>query len=378
MFPGRKTKTACLAEKYLNELLSERRPKDSPVLSERELAEHFSVSALTAARILNLLVEKDFLYRVPKSGTFIKHDPPVIPSIAYAGPLPDPKNAGQITNEAVSRLMDHFSELHIEPRVVSYQTLCHPVRAARELGKSNGLLIHHSCIDAVTVPNLGKYRGRIMLTGNMYIEDRLPCSQVIPDFTEPLVQFDRFRKFTGYDKIFLVEADHENSRVSTRYTVRTLQMLGVKADAMEIIPIATCDNIIAYLKASRHFSSCASLPVNSLIIAMSEYIAQGIREVYPNDHERPDILSIDNLEGYAKKRETPAWFTAIDCQFGELACRALDLLCSQLQKTDREQIILRVPGRLFIRESVKTNKTQDTRNKTQDSRRKIQDARFKI
>ena len=371
MFPGRKTKTASLAEKYLTELQGERRPKDSPVLSERELAKHFSVSVLTAARILNLLVENDFLYRVPKCGTFIKHDPPVMPRIAYAGPLPDPKNRGQITNEAVSRLMEHFSELGIEPKMITYQTLRHPELAVPELENCNGLLIHHSHVDNVTLNALSKYPGRIMLTGNIYIDERLTCSQVIPDFTDPLTQFDRFRKFGSYAKILLVEADHENSRASTRYTVRILQSLGVGKDRMEVIPIKTCDNLIAYLKASRHFSACGRLPENTLIIAMSEYFAQGIREVYSADPQCPDILSIDNLEGYAKKPETPAWFTSIDCQFGELACRALDLLCSQLNDPGREQTILRVPGMLFIRESVKVSscKTQDSRRKTQDESR---------
>ena len=110
MFYGRKTKTAELAEKFRDELLAKRLPKGSPVLSERELAEHFAISPVTARRILKVLVEQDILYRKPQSGTFIKHDPPVIPVIAYAGPLPDPENTDPLVYDASFRLLKHFSE----------------------------------------------------------------------------------------------------------------------------------------------------------------------------------------------------------------------------------------------------------------------------
>ena len=142
MIQGRKTKTAELAEKLKEKLLTERLPKDSPVMSVRELAEHFNVSTNTAARILNLLVSEDFLYHKQKSGTFIKNDPPVIPVIAYAGPLPDPENTDPLVYDASFRLLKHFSELGIEPVLISYYELRHPGLAAQKLRKTNGLLIH--------------------------------------------------------------------------------------------------------------------------------------------------------------------------------------------------------------------------------------------
>ncbi len=126
MIYGRKTKTAELMENFRNELLAQRMGKDSPVMSARELAIHFGISPSTANNILTLLVKDGFLYRKKRSGTFIKNDPPVIPSIAYAGYLPDPEVTNPIKYDAIFRLLEHFTELGIKPKLITYHTLRHP------------------------------------------------------------------------------------------------------------------------------------------------------------------------------------------------------------------------------------------------------------
>ena len=220
MMYGRKTKAAELAERYRNELLAKRAPKDSPVMSGRELAEHFGVSAVTANRVLNLLVEEDVLYRKPKSGSFLKHDPPVIPTVVYAGPLPEPRNANPILNDASFRLLNHFAELGLEPKLIPYHKFRQCDLAERELENADGLLIHDSFIDEATLKTLWRCSCPVVLAGNMYIEDRFPCSQVIPDFTESLRKFHAFRPFESYEKIILVEAQHSNSKASSESSRR--------------------------------------------------------------------------------------------------------------------------------------------------------------
>ena len=67
----------------------------------------------------------------------------------------------------------------------------------------------------------------------------------------------------------------------------------------------------------------------------------------------PDILSIDNLEDYENDSEGSPYFTSIDWQMGLMACRALDLLCDQLDHPGGEQTRIRIPAKLVIRKSVK-------------------------
>ncbi|MBO4491846.1 MAG: LacI family DNA-binding transcriptional regulator [Lentisphaeria bacterium] len=371
MMYERKTKAAELAERYRNELLAARVPKDSPVMSGRELAEHFGISTVTANRVLNLLVAEDVLYRKPKSGTFIKHDPPVIPSIAYAGPLPEPGNIDPIRNAATQRLLDHFAELGLTAKLIPYHTFRNPALAERELQDTNGLLIHNSFIDDNTMKTLWKYTGRIVMTGNTYIDDRFPCSQVIPDFTEALREFNVFRPFAGFAKIILVEAQHLNSKASSESSRRILRSFGLDKEKVELISFAATNSFDAYLEANRYFLRHSSLPENTLIITLSEYFARGIRSAWADRKDQPDILCFDNMEEYSGIPEKDRFFTSIDRQMSEIMCRALDLLHDQLSSPGREQTILRIPAKLVIRKSVnaKANRTKKHTNNIINRRR---------
>ena len=353
MIQGRKTKTAELAEKLKEKLLAERLPKDFPVMSVRELAEHFSISTNTAARILNLLVTQGFLYHRAKRGTFIKDDPPVVPMIAYAGPLPDPENTDPLVYDASFRLMKHFSELGIEPVLISYYELRHPDLAVQKLRKTNGLLIHSSFFDEITWKSLPDYSGGIVFFGKTYFDNQIPYSQVFPDFTRPLLEFNRFRPFDDYDRILIVQADHFNSSTGAETVRHVLNFLKVPENKIEEIRFGTIGSVNAYIQASRYFSQHRDLSDHTLIVSMSEYFSQAIREVFANEGEMPDILSFDDMEDYGIHSDGTPYFTSIDWQMGLMACRALDLLCSQLKDPKGEQTILRIPAKLVIRESVK-------------------------
>ena len=353
MIYGRQTKTAILADKLRTELLRERLPKDTPVMSARELADRFGVSVNTADRILALLAEQGFLYRRERSGSFIKNDPPVIPSIAYAGYLPDPELTNPIKCNAVFRLLEHFTELGIKPKLITLHTLRHPELAEQELGKTNGLLIDAAFIDNNTLKTLWNYPGKIMIIGACYIEEKLPCSQVIPDLTNALLEFNSINSFFGYDKILLVYADHLNSSARLKMIQHVLERQHFPEQKIEIILIQCSGNFNAYLRACRYFAQCGDFPEKTLIISMSEYFSQAIREVFTLRDSMPDILNIDNMEAYAKDSDVEPWFTSLDCQAETAACRALDLLYEQLKIPNGESTILRIPAKLVIRESVK-------------------------
>ena len=354
MIYGRKTKSAELAEKYRKELQAEQLPKDSPVMSSRELAEHFAVSMSTANQILNLLVEQDILYRKPKSGTFIKHDPQVAPVIAYAGPLPDRGNTNPVRYAAVTRLLKYFTELGIEPVLVSYHTLRHPELTKRQLRNVSGLLIYTSYVDEFTLPSLWNYSGKISVVWNSFNEDRISCCQVIPDFTGALLEFNQFKRFDDYDRILIVQAGHLNSAADGDTVRRILSRLQIPEKKIETVKLpVTSGDVNTYMSASRYFSQHPDLPDNTLIVGVSEYFAQAAREIFSNGKKMPDILSFDNMEAYLDDLEGEAYFTSIDRNMGLTACRALDLLLSRLNDPGAEQTILQIPAKLVIRKSVR-------------------------
>ena len=354
MIQGRKTKTAELAEKLKDEIREKKLPKDSPFLSVRELASRFGISTSTAARILKRLEEQDILYQKPQSGTFVRHKPATAPLIAYAGPLPDPGNSDPIRYNAVFRLMNHFTELGIRPVLISYYELRIPEAAAQKLGETDGLLIHDSYVDDDTQKTLWAYSGKIAVIGKTFPEDRIPCCQVFPDFTEPLLKFNRFSKFNDYKKILIVEASHSNSLYVAETVRRILKILAVPPEKIEDIRLETIGSLSAYRQASQYFSRCCNLPDKTLIISMSEYFSQAIREVFSKGANMPDILNFDNLEGFRRDPEATPFFTSIDWHTDRMSCRTLDLLCEQLKVAEPELKILRDPAELIIRKSVKT------------------------
>ena len=237
--------------------------------------------------------------------------------------------------------------------LISYYELRHPGLAAQKLRKTNGLLIHTSFFDEITWKSLRDYSGGIVVFGKTYFDNQIPYSQVFPDFTSPLLEFNRFRHFDDYGRILIVQADHFNS-LSGAGTVRhVLKFLKVPDHKIEEIQFGTIGSINAYMKANRYFSQHGKLPDHTLIISMSEYFSQAIREVFSTGGKMPDILSFDNLESYQKNHEAAPYFTSIDWQMGLMACRALDLLRSQLDHPGGEQTIIRIPAKLVIRESVK-------------------------
>ena len=321
-------------------------------MSVRQLAEHFAVSTVTANRILNLLAEQDFLYRKPQSGTFIKHDPQTVPVIAYAGNLSNPENTDPLLYEATLRLMEHFMELGMEPVLISYHTLRHPELAAQKLRMTGGLLLEASFIDETTLKALWGYSGRITVIENTYIEDRFPCSQVIPDFTAPLLEFNRFKPIDSYRKILIVQAGHRNSKAGGNAVLRMLAHLNIPEKKVEQVTLESQGNIQAYMRASSYFSKRGDLPDRTLIFSLSEYFSQAIREVFSHGRRMPDILNFDNMEAY-QKNSGKAYFTSIDRQMGPLFCRGLDLLLRQLKEPNGEQTVLQIPAKLVIRESVR-------------------------
>ncbi len=138
-----------------------------------------------------------------------------------------------------------------------------------------------------------------------------------------------------------------------------MKLLNVPENKIGEVRFDTIGNVNAYISASRYVSLHRDLPDRTLIVSMSEYFSQAIREFFSKTGEMPDILSFDNMEDYGKKPEETPYFTSIDWQMGLMACRALDLLCSQLDHPGGEQTILRIPAKLVIRESVKNNEKKD-------------------
>ncbi len=357
MIESRQTKSSGLADRLRAELLAGQYPSGSPVASVRELARRYGISTVTADKILRQLVKEDFLYRVPQSGTFIKHDPPPVPVIGYGGYLPPIREdimTDNLLESAFRHLQDYLAERDIELHIVPYHELRHKAQAEKRLKHLNGLLLSSAYVDDATRPALWQFSGRIVIVGDTHIIDRLPCSQIIPDYTDALRKLSMKYDLDFYKRILILSAGHPNAVASERQIREILPILGVSAEKIESLNLPCVNNLSAQMAALRHFSSSIPDFANTLLISLSDYFSRGILEVFRGrEEEMPDLLSIDNLEDYDTAQEEKSFLTAIDRRLPDIYEEGVRLLTRLITEKDECSYLVRIPARLVVRNSIK-------------------------
>ncbi len=349
------TKTARLAEQLKAELASQMLPAHTPVCSVRELAVKYDISVMTADKILDRLADEDFLYRKPYSGTFIKHSPVRPPKIGYAGYLPLPDKNDPIQHTAARRLHDFFDTEKIQPQIILYHELTDSKRAELILDKLDGLLISYSHIDDRTLKVLRKFKKPVVIIGNQFIENIFQCSQVIPEFTAPLMELTEKLDLQSYDQITIVTAEHSNAEGTAEAIRKALNWLSVPQEKINTRQVQIPQGDNGRFPASQFFAQTRESWQNQLVFLTSGYFAQGMHDALGDD--MPDTVSFDNLAAYNGTPENGAHFTAIDRRMTDIYSDAAKLLLQLLKEHDERSHIIQIPAKLVIRKSVKSLNT---------------------
>lgn len=345
------TKTDKLAEELKKEIAEQRLPANSSFLSTRNLSVKYNVSIMTAERILNRLVDEDILYRKPYSGTFIKHGAHKTPLIGYAGYLPQPDKLNPILHAPSQKLCDFFDSNKIDMQIILYDDLISPTKAASLLEKIDGLLISYDYVDMYTLKSLRNFGKPAVVIGNQFMEEQLFCNQVIPDFVTPLLKFFEHTDIQKYEKISIVSADHPNGQGVAKTIQKVLKWQNVPAEKIEQTTLNFDENGTWRLTASRFFAETRDKWRKQLVFLTSGYFAQGLRDVFGDDADAPDVLSIDNLEEYLDIAPEDAYFTAIDRSMSDIYMNAVELLLKVIAEKDKRTHIIHIPGKLVIRKS---------------------------
>ena len=192
------------------------------------------------------------------------------------------------------------------------------------------------------------------MVGSTYCQEKLSCSQVLPDYTAALRDFHSRFDFSSYHSILVVGAKHENAMADSKSVVSILGGLGVDMRRVRVLPLPLRSSSTAFQCVYMHFSKMDKADFEgTLIISLSDYISQGIEAAFEDKGYMPDILGIDNLDAYCSTGGKEPYFTSIDRRYGKLWCKALDLLLKELRDECECLAILRIPSRLVVRKSVK-------------------------
>lgn len=347
------SKSLELARRLRRELVQKRLSGGTAVASVRALAARYQVSTATADRVLRHLVEDGFLYRVPKSGTFIRHDPPQVPRLGYVGSTPGPESSNYLYNAAFHHMCEFLNERQCPPAFIAYHELLNPVLAAERLAPLQGIVLEASFIDERTLPVLRGFTGHIVAVGYAHILNELACSQIIPDFTTGLHQLAQTYDLNAYERFLIVSATHRNAQTMCQCLQMFFAGLQIPATQISLLEFATTGSFSAESQAQHYFSTHLKDWSKTLIITLSDHFSFGLQAAFHNCPRQPDVFSIDNIEDFLPADQArQKVFTSIDKSMPRIYREAAELLLRLLQDHDDRNYVISVPTRLIPRTSM--------------------------
>lgn len=346
----RHTKAGEIAAELKRALLRKELPSGTRIPSVRNLVLRYGISSVTADKVLKILAQEDFVSRIPKRGTFIKHTPPVLPKIAFFCGENDFAQDPFI-HSGVEYAYRTFSELDVIPERIPYSALLNGKASEELLARFNGLLLSYSYLDAKTLPLFRKFPGKIMVLSHYFPADELSCSQVIPDLLPALSELVRRTDLRSYRKIVILRADHRNALALDSILEKFLEQLSLRIhDRIVIDPITRNPVAAAYryfLKNETDFS-------NTLLISCSDFFSLGLRDAFTDRGvPMPDILGIDNLEDYEPPENGKKFFTDIDKDYPKIFTVAARKLVEMIMNRDDLNYTITIPAKLILRDSIR-------------------------
>lgn len=343
-----------LKNSYKEMLLKRNLNNNSRVESIRELAQLLECSTGTALKIVKCLTDEGILFSVYGKGNFFRKQPEKKFRIGCAcmmpGPMLDP-----LCNEALEDLLDFLeSAPHTETLIVQHRALLKLESAEKVLKNLDGLIVHSSFLDPVSIIALRRFSGPIVLIDSVGIEEKqILCSQVIPDFSTALEDFLDNVDITRYKKIVFLKPCYTDAEDTAKQVINFFSMHQLQIPyEMEKLPNGGCEfNMLWGYNFARTLS--AEKDADTLFIALSGYIAKGMYEYFLKSGFIPDILSIDNLEAHGKNAGEAAFFTAIDRSMSRCYVEGAKLLLNKLESGDDCRSVLRIPTEIVFRKSIK-------------------------
>ncbi len=352
----KKLKRTEIAEKLQQDIYLKELQSGDVVGSIRRLAMRYHTTPVTITRLLNELVDNGVLYRDENGCCRVLKNPPAKPHIGYAGePLLPVGGMDCLMRDAVKKLFSELEKLGVPPQIIGYHELCDPEIAHQRLKAINGLIVHDSFVDERTSKVFSQLDMPIVRVGQSLPKySNFSSSEVVQFFDPALNEFARYCDLKSYRRIIIVHTSHWNSIRLVREIRHFLHNCQLD-DLLETIQLAKVSWDTAELCAFSYFQQLRDVDwSDTLIISVSGYFARGLCRALADSGELPDILSIDNLDGYERCTffEEP-FLSAIDRRMGNVYRDAAKLIYEQIQSGDERKVIIKVPAKLVIRKSIR-------------------------
>ena len=338
MLMERQSKSLKIAKLLREELAGKRLKAGTPVGSSRELAKQYQISPVTAEKVLNLLVAEDILYRLPQSGTFVKHDPPLDPVIGYSGVMAGPTD-DFFRHFETSLILKGFEKAGLSFNYVPFNVLCEPSAASKVLKKMHGLFMTDGFLQELTLPQIQHFGNRIMISSLLYEAKIYPCNQMIIDFTSVMAEL--VPQVMPYKRIVIIRSEWLNSIFLEQLWRKKLK--GHSGVETVVLPEPLQNN------ARKYFSQHHCGWENTVVILLSDLFSLGMRDAFEGK-KMPDAIGFDNIERYQKSDREP-YFTSVDLAFERRCFEGIMQLKKMILENDDRTHIIRIPAHLEYRQS---------------------------
>ncbi len=355
---SRRNRRKELAQQLKLDLYRHEHKAGDRVGSVRQLALRYHASTLTIVRMLEDMIAEGVLFRDENGWFRLLKEPPVLPRIGYAGLPVLPKGSIDCLREdAIKKLFAEMKKLEVPPRIIGFHEIQDVESARRCMKGINGLLLNDAYIDDKTVRLFKELDIPIVRIGQAFADDvMITSSEVVQYFDPALEEFAAYCDLKSYSRIILAHHYYFANSINLTHKINAfLKKKLPEAHIENIIPRGRGEWDDSEIAAFCHFMEMEPQSWNdTLLISTSGYITRGVcRALLQKGEPLPDILSVDNLDGYEKyPLFKEPYITAIDRNMGRIFCDALKLLCEQVRNRDERKVVIKVPAKLVIRKSI--------------------------
>jgi GntR family transcriptional regulator, arabinose operon transcriptional repressor len=331
---------------------------DTPIMSTRDLVNHFNASLVTANRALNTLVDEGMIYRVQGSGSYVKgkNKPTRRLIIGLIESLTGQERNGFYAAHGVfiDSCLNELRKKHCDVRYFAYQNLIDRNFPKESLDELDGLIVNNCCIDKKTLPLLEQFSGPVTLYGNQFQLD-LPFNQIIPDPSMGFRSLFKQLNKSLINGIITMSVRHSNADIREKYFIDAALRSGYKREDIDELEVKSPEDgnvrSTSYIKMKKILSQC----IGKLLFTTSDFIAFGaidaMREAGIEPGRDLQLVSYDNLEHYGMRPFGEPIITSIDHPKAEITKRAVNLTIGASRKDDLCQHIIKVPTHLVIRKT---------------------------
>lgn len=353
-----------LAQKIRNHLYSKimtgQYQSGTALASNKELAEEFGVSVLTADRAVRQLVAEGLVYREQGRGTYVGMLPTSasvktyrigIGDVNHYPLTPALKNA---LDAIPMNLSMALRENHCEPTLLEYQEIENCDCFAKVTDNLDAFILSRAYIDAKTMANLATVPHLPVLVIETEEVLDFPFHQVVMDCRRGLHEAALKTVALDPPEIIAVYEQHKHGVLRLNTFREELAAAGYPLERVHDVTVEEW-GVRSGVASYRLGMKLSSGIKGKFLFSTSDVVSLSMLEAFFDAGLNPgkdfQLLSVDNIEGAGYSPfETPL-LTSVNSLTLPVARRAADLLLQVLQNPADENIIIRLPTSLVIRET---------------------------